>query len=127
MADMRQQVGLYVLHDDWGVYYVGLTIKRTLGQRIKDHLDDAHKDRWDRFSWFGFREVLRGQNEHGLCRLRSLPASSVGNPEDAIRDMEALLIYLHNPRGNQRTQQFQRAQEWTQVAWHEREMFFNRL
>jgi hypothetical protein len=127
LADMRQQSGLYVLHDDWGVYYVGLTLDRSLGQRIKDHMTDAHDGKWDRFSWFGFKQVLKSQDANGLCRLKTLPTTSFGNTRDAIRDMEALLIRLHNPRGNKHKMKFLTADEWIQVRWDERTLYRNRL
>lgn len=127
MADMRQQLGLYVLHDDWGVYYVGLTLEQSLGGRVRAHLKDHHQGKWDRFSWFGFKQVLTRCDSDGLCELKPLPKKAIGSPTDAIRDMEALLIQLHNPRGNKSKMKFQRAERWTQVMWHERDLYMSRL
>src|SRR4051794_2446776 len=59
VCDFRNQVGLYVLYDDYGPYYVGLTRRQPLGNRIRTHLDDHHRGLWDRFSWFGFRGVRK--------------------------------------------------------------------
>lgn len=127
VADMRNQVGLYVLHDDWGVYYVGLTLEQSLGTRIRQHLDDRHSDLWDRFSWFGFKQILRRRDAEGLCELKPLASQTVGSPTDAVRDMEALLIQLHNPRGNRSKMTFRRADEWTQILWDQRSMYLERL
>lgn len=127
VADMRDQVALYVLHDDWGVYYVGLTLEQSIGARIRQHLGDRHADSWDRFSWFGFRPVLKRQDSEGLCELKPLASTSAGRPTDAVRDMEALLIQLHNPRGNRSKMGFVRAEQWTQILWDQRAMYLDRL
>ena len=59
VCDFRQQRGIYVLYDEYGPYYVGLTRVGTLGNRLKQHRQDQHEEAWDRFSWFGFAPVLR--------------------------------------------------------------------
>jgi hypothetical protein len=118
VADFRQQRGLYILYGDYGPYYVGLTKKQDLGKRLKDHLDDHHADRWDRFSWFGFRQVLK-TTENGLCKLKALPSLSLGAPEAAIADMEALLIKALGLASNLNKMNFKSADEWTQVRLHE--------
>jgi hypothetical protein len=127
MADMRDQTGIYVLHDDWGVYYVGLTRKQSLGKRLKDHVDDEHAEKWQRFSWFGFNQVLKSRGPDNLCVIKPTPQLTLGTPHDAIRDMEALLIQLHNPRGNVTKMKFQKAEKWTQVEWDESNKYLNRL
>jgi hypothetical protein len=53
LADFRYQKGIYILYGNHGPYYVGLTKRRGLGQRLKEHLADQHAGQWDRFSWFG--------------------------------------------------------------------------
>src|SRR6476659_4998696 len=62
LSDFRDQQGIYVLYGNYGPHYVGLTRKRGLGQRLKDHTGDEHWDRWDRFSWFGFCQVRNRRN-----------------------------------------------------------------
>lgn len=76
VADFRQQHGLYILYSDYGPYYVGLTRRQYLGKRLKDHLGDHHAGNWDRFSWFGFRQVLKSKDENGLCALKDMPKLS---------------------------------------------------
>lgn len=48
--DFRYQQGIYILYDDYGPCYVGLSrhnkTDRALGQRLKEHLFDRHKDTW---------------------------------------------------------------------------------
>jgi hypothetical protein len=92
VADCRQQRGIYILYGNQGPHYVGVTRKRGIGTRLKEHLTDGHADQWDRFSWFGFCKTLKGKNEQGLCRLKRLPDLSLGPSSKAIDDIEALLI-----------------------------------
>src|SRR5690349_10688186 len=78
IADFRTQSGLYVLYSDYGPYYVGLVRSNRLGNRLRDHLTDRHKGKWDRFSWFGFRSVLPEPNGDGVCMLgEPLPSMPV--------------------------------------------------
>ena len=72
VADSWDQRGIYILYGNYGPHYVGLTTDRGLGVRVREHLADKHKDEWDRFSWFGFRRVLRARNEVGLSEIDAL-------------------------------------------------------
>ena len=55
--DFSNQWGIYLLHNRLDVMYVGRTTDSLLG-RLRDHnTRDRRNARWDRFSWFGFRQV----------------------------------------------------------------------
>lgn len=126
IADFRNQQGIYILYGNYGPYYVGLTRKQGLGKRLKDHLTDKHADQWDRFSWFGFRALLKPSKLDGLCPLKSLPKVSLGTPSNAIADMEALLIKAIGP-SNYADMKFQNAQEWVQIESHETQYYLDKL
>jgi hypothetical protein len=126
LADFRHQQGIYILYSDYGPYYVGLTEKQGLGKRLKDHLGDDHRERWDRFSWFGFRKVLAGRDDHGVCTLKDLPEAAISNPAEVIRDVEALLIRAMGLR-NINVTNFTDAEEWTQVKIDEVERYMGRV
>jgi hypothetical protein len=119
VADFREQRGLYILYGNYGAHYVGLTRKQDIGKRLRDHLDDQHAGRWDRFSWFGFRQVLKAKDADGLQRLRDMPSLQVGSPNDAIGDMEALLIKALGLPPNVKQMKFRYGQCWEQVRAHE--------
>lgn len=70
LADFRYQHGIYILYGNHGPHYTGLT--QGLGKRLQDHLEDDHTDQWDRFSWFGFKQVLKSVDDHGICNLKGL-------------------------------------------------------
>ncbi len=125
-ADFRHQQGIYILYGNHGPYYVGLTKKQGLGKRLGDHRIDHHADQWDRFSWFGFRKVLEGQDEFGLRKLAELAQVVVGSPNSVITDVEALLIRAMGLR-NINQNKFAEADPWIQVKSHEAEEFMYKL
>ncbi len=112
-----------ILYSDYGPYYVGLTRRQYLGKRLKDHLNDHHAEQWDRFSWFGFRQVLKSKDENGLRKLKDMPTLSLGSTSQAIADMEALLIKALGLASNLNQMNFSSADEWTQVRLHELERY----
>ena len=75
VADFRRQQGVYILYGDHGAYYVGMAIgdKGRLGSRLRSHTRDEHKDKWDKFSWIGFRDVLKDRDDDGLRKLADPP------------------------------------------------------
>lgn len=118
VADFRTQTGIYILYGDYGPYYVGLT-RTSMGKRLKDHLTDKHDGKWQRFSWFGFANVLQQRDASGLQQLKQLKLTT-GTPNEAIADIEALLILAMGPR-NTNKMSFKKAEEWKQVPWEQRQ------
>ena len=60
IADFREQIGVYVLHDkDLVAVYVGQagSGKNRLLSRLGAHTIDHLWNRWEHFSWFGIRRV----------------------------------------------------------------------
>jgi len=66
--------GVYALYRRHKLYYIGLA--NNLKGRIKHHLKDKHRGKWDRFSLYEIRK------------------------EDHIREVEALLVRIAGPEGN---------------------------
>jgi len=126
LADFRYQQGIYILYGNHGPYYTGLTTKQGLGRRLKDHLNDAHADYWDRFSWFGFRQVLSSTDEHCICKLKKLASGGHGESKTAIRDVEALLIRAMGLTNITQTQ-FSEADEWFQVKSSEVQHYLSKV
>ena len=94
-VNFADQNGIYLLHRDAVVVYVGQTTDSLLG-RLRHHNRDKNL-RWNKFSWFGMREV----HEDGT--LGDLPDNI--SAEDLITIMEAVLIEaleppLNGQRGN---------------------------
>lgn len=100
-VDFADQDGIYMLHDDRDIMYVGKTYtpdKENYGlyRRLKAHNDDPRKTvYWNTFSWFGFRPV----SEDGQL----LQASSNATVESVINVIEAIFIEVLLPRLNQQS------------------------
>lgn len=71
---IRQGQGVYALYRRDKLYYVGLA--SDLRRRIKWHLKDKHKGKWDRFSLYIMKK------------------------EEQIREVESLLVRIAEPKGN---------------------------
>jgi len=89
------QRGIYLLHDDRDVVYIGRAIDQTVGKRMSDHTTDRLNGRWNRFSWFGILPV----REDGTIVDRAEVQTSV---ETIVRLMEALLIESIEPPLNRK-------------------------
>jgi hypothetical protein len=126
VADFRHQRGIYILYGNFGPYYVGLTRKQSLGKRLKDHLADGHGANWDRFSWFGFRRVLKRKNDDGRNMLGELPNGQHHDMAKVIGDIEALLIRSMALQ-NIAQMKFAKAQEWTQIKLDELDSYRKKL
>jgi hypothetical protein len=124
IAGFRHQTGIYVLYGNHGAYYVGLT-RSSLGKRLKDHLTDEHWNAWDRFSWFGFRKVLKGLDHQGLNKLGPLADTAIMKPKKVIADVEALLIRAMGL--NIRQMNFASADEWTQIQIDETDKYLAKI
>jgi hypothetical protein len=128
LCDFRDQRGIYILYGRYGPYYVGLNRKQGLGDRLRQHQNDHHSDRWERFSWFGFRQVLKSRNPDGLQRLRDMRNSlQLGNPDKVIGDLEAMLIHALGTYSNINKSKFARATEWKQVPRDELDPYLAKL
>ena len=92
-VDFSKQKGVYLLHDDREIIYVGRAVGPTasLGERLHEHTKYRLHNRWNRFSWFGFLPVL----EQG----------DLGKPppmlEAVVSVVESILIEAIEPRRNQ--------------------------
>lgn len=75
--------GVYALYRRQKLYYIGLA--SDLRGRIKHHLKDKHKGKWDRFSLYIIRK------------------------EDHIREVEALLMRIAEPDGNKQKGKLKRS------------------
>ena len=129
VCDIRDQRGIYVLHDDHGAYYVGLATDRGIGIRLRDHTKDHHKNEWTRFSWYGFRVVLTGTNTDGTQKLRTLAQGGAAKPRQTIGDLEALLIEVTGTHraGNRQRATFSTAAKWEQIDFLESDQYLNRI
>lgn len=105
-VNFASQVGAYLLHDRERVIYVGRA-SDTLYARIKAHTTDRLGGRWDRFSWFGLKDV----SDQGELEA---PADAWTHIS-VVETIEALLIEsLEPPLNRKRGDNFSSA-EYLQV------------
>ena len=116
--DLSQQAGVYLLHDRREVIYVGRAIADSLGTRLLVHTGDRLAGRWDRFSWFGVREV---REDGSLSRI-----DAEFGLDSVITAFEAILIEALEPRQNRRRGDMLTGVEFLQVEDPELEKTRNR-
>ena len=102
--DFQYQIGIYALYYDFELVYVGQVGPntdenkgRTLLDRLKDHRDGYNSERWDRFSWFGLRDVKSSDEE--LTKIREKGLSGVTKIQ-ILNMFEAVMIALSEPKLN---------------------------
>ncbi|TAJ93635.1 MAG: GIY-YIG nuclease family protein [Gammaproteobacteria bacterium] len=91
--DFSDQVGIYVLYAEYKIVYVGQTGKgrQALLKRLRAHRTDDLAGRWDKFSWFGVRRVLK----NGTLSKKN----AVFHPSliDVLDQVEGILIHSAEP------------------------------
>lgn len=127
IADFRYQQGIYILFDDYGPSYVGLTRDQGLGKRLQDHTKDRHRRTWDRFSWFGFLDTTKVPGEKGVHGLLDTNTEITDDQWTTIGDLEALLIRAIGPKHNKNIMNFDQAKEWTQIGWSDVDRYLGRV
>ncbi len=106
VSDFWDQRGIYALYRGYDLVYVGKADQRSIGDRLRDHRRDHLTGRWDRFSWFGFRNV----NADGS--LSKFPGVLPVNSSTVLTHMEALLIMVAEPPMNGQSGQLGNRVEW---------------
>lgn len=99
-VDFRDQRGVYVLYAGYELVYVGQNNSRGLLDRLKQHLKDDLAGRWDRFSWFGLRDVLK---DGSLAKYNQAVYAS---NRDVLNHIEAILIHTAEPPLNRQGGRF---------------------
>jgi hypothetical protein len=92
-VDFRQQAGIYVLYADYKIVYIGQAGNGNakLFDRLKLHRKDDLAGRWNQFSWFGLKWVLKnGQLSADTDALH--PTTNT-----ILNHIEAILIHASEP------------------------------
>ena len=126
IIDARFQRGIYILYSNHGPHYVGLAKEQDLGIRIKQHLTDGHEDKWVRFSWFGFRKVLKGKDGNGFCKLAEVAETVSVAPNTVIQLIEGTLIRAMG-LANKNQMGFGEAKQWRQIKLAEQQTYLVKL
>lgn len=127
-VDFREQIGIYVLYQDFELVYVGQTgAKAKKGEkrtdfytRLNQHKADALADRWNRFSWFGIRKVINQPGSKQRKILGAIPEGVHSTRADFLNTLEAVMISISEPKLNRQGGTWQPAEEYFQW-WSEKE------
>jgi len=115
VADFRDQIGVYVLYDrNQSIVYVGQAGNgnATLFTRLKNHMDGPLWNRWEYFTWIGFRDV----NADGRLSNQQAVDSGVSGFKysDALNEIEGILIEVIEPKLNKQGGRLKAATEYYQ-------------
>ncbi|MBI4704306.1 MAG: winged helix-turn-helix domain-containing protein [Deltaproteobacteria bacterium] len=91
-ANLWDQRGIYALYADFRLAYVGQA--GSIGDGLRGHTQDDLAGRWDAFSWFGLRRVLRDGALASPARVKLASVASF------LNHAEALLIAVAEPPQN---------------------------
>ncbi len=97
-ADFWDQFGFYVLYMNDDFYRDG--VARHLGNRLRIHsTSKEHGGRWNRFHWFGFKEVDFGRHDRkGFLVLNPIEKERLVNTVRMLHDFEGVLERCFNPQ-----------------------------
>jgi len=106
-VDFTLQIGIYMLHDRERIIYVGQTNDRAvgtgLGQRLYEHTKGRFASRWDRFSWFGLKEVVDPNDGNTGVTLGEVGENFCGiSSKVLISAFEGILIEALEPVQNRK-------------------------
>jgi len=114
-ADFREQIGVYVLYDrNQTIVYIGQAGNgnATLFSRLKNHMDGALWNRWEYFTWVGFRDVNTGG---ALSNVQNVDSTVSGfKYSDALNEIEGILIEVIEPKLNKQSGKLKGAVEYFQ-------------
>lgn len=114
-ADFREQIGVYVLYDQFQhIVYVGQAGNgnATLFSRLKNHMDGPMWNRWNYFTWVGFRAVSL---DGSLSAQQSVDSGVSGfKYSDALNEIEGILIEVIEPKLNKQSGRLKAAVEYYQ-------------
>ncbi|WHZ36275.1 GIY-YIG nuclease family protein [Sagittula sp. MA-2] len=113
--DFRNQTGIYCLYsDNREIVYVGQTGRgnQRLLSRLRQHSCGPMRDRWQNFSWFGFRSV-EGRE---ISQEADLQSKENVTYAAALDEIEAVLVQLLEPRLNKQGPRWSGAEEYFQWA-----------
>lgn len=115
LADFREQIGIYILYDkDLIPVYIGQagSGKQTLYSRLKQHETDHLWNRWEYFSWFGFRRV----NATGsLSRYDDAQKIFKASGSSLLNEIEGVLITTLEPKLNKQGASWKDVEEFYQL------------
>lgn len=121
-VDFRGQIGVYALYHDFELVYVGQAGTKKKSEeggmnfytRLKQHKADFLADRWNRFSWFGIRKVIKKPGSKQVKILGAIAKGAYPKRADILNTLEALVISISEPKLNRQGGTWKPAVEYFQ-------------
>lgn len=107
--DFRDQIAIYVLYADFRPIYAGQvgSKKQRLFDRLKQHRTGDLRGRWNRFSWYGLRRVLKVSK-----RLSNANKNFHPKLAGVLNHVEGILIDATEPGQNRQSGRFGKGVTW---------------
>ncbi len=117
IADFCDQIGVYVLYDkNQSIVYIGQAGNgnATLFTRLRNHMKGTLWNRWEYFSWIGFKAV----NSDGSLDGRQQINKRVNRYtySNALDEIEGILIEIIEPKLNKQGGKLKNATEYFQFV-----------
>lgn len=117
--DFRDQIGIYALHDNFELVYIGQVGAKkevdkpgtTLLTRLRAHRVGRLSERWDRFSWFGLRDVVKSSDKELTDPRKANLSVTRGQ---ILNLFEAVVIALSEPRLNRQSGNLSKSTQYFQ-------------
>lgn len=116
-ADFRDQIGIYILFDkQYAPVYTGQvgSGKQRLLSRLNQHTSDHLWNRWEYFTWFGFRRV---NPKNRLLSQHDKPEKKFTASGDALlNEVEAALLVALEPKLNKQGPRWKDVEQFYQTV-----------
>ena len=118
-VDFRDQIGIYALYNNFELVYIGQVGAKTeaknpggtLLTRLRAHRVGRFSERWDRFSWFGLRDVVKSSDKELTDPRKANLSVTRGQ---ILNLFEAVGIALSEPRLNRQGGNLSKSTEYFQ-------------
>jgi len=120
-ADFREQIGIYILFDkSYHPVYIGQVGRgnQRLFARLRRHQKDHLWNRWEYFSWFGFRRVNANKSLSEHDKPEKLFKA---NGAILLNEIEAALLVALEPKLNKQGARWKDVEEFYQYVEEELE------
>lgn len=116
-ADFRDQIGIYILFDkQYTPIYTGQVGSKNqrLFARLKQHTSDHLWNRWEYFTWFGFRRVNTGNGQ--LSDHDKPEKNFTASGSTLLNEIEAALLVALEPKLNKQGPKWKDVDEYYQTV-----------
>ncbi len=103
--------GIYILYFNYEPVYIGKAVSKnsTIGSRLRAHCSNHLASRWNQFSWLSITDF------NTTTSKLSNPGRRTIQPKEMVDLLEAVAIFIGNPKLNKKEETIQGATKFEQV------------